>query len=198
MKSPVLNHLQRRRKIYAAYGYDLERERLAVVEAAGPLAGLILEAGTGKGHLAVTLARLGHRLVSFDLSEEQLAAARENLESNGLADLVELRCENGESLSFADGSFDLIFSVNMVHHLENPFRVIRELIRVLKPSGRLVVSDFSQEGLAMMSEVHREEGGEHQVAPVGLDEVEEFLKKEGFSVARSRTRFQVTLVATRK
>ncbi len=193
-----LNHLEKRRKIYASCGYDIEKERLAIIEAASPVSGRILEAGTGKGHLAVALARLGHRLVSFDISEEQLQVARENLEAQGLADRVELRRENGESLSFPDGSFDVVFSVNMVHHLENPYRVIRELIRILKADGKLVISDFSQEGLAMMAEVHRMEGGEHYVAAVGLDEVENFLMKEGFSVTRSRTGFQITLVAYRK
>lgn len=198
LKASVMDQLERRKKIYASYGYDIEKERLAIIEAAQPLSGRILEAGTGKGHFAVALARLGYRLVSFDLSEEQLQVAGENLASQGLSDWVELRKENGESLSFPDASFDVVFSVNMVHHLENPFRVLQELTRVLKPGGKLVISDFSPQGLAMMAEVHRKEGNEHQVAPVGLDEVESFLKQKGFLVSRSRTRFQITLVAFKK
>ncbi|NPV82682.1 MAG: class I SAM-dependent methyltransferase, partial [Candidatus Aminicenantes bacterium] len=154
LKASSLNHMERRKEMYASYGYDIERERQAIIETAQPLSGRILEAGTGKGHFAVALARLGYRLVSFDLSEEQLPLAAENLASQGLSDRVELRQENGESLSFPDASFDAVFSVNMVHHLENPFQVLRELNRVLKPGGKLVISDFSPEGLAMMAEVH--------------------------------------------
>jgi len=54
--------------------------------------------------------------VSFDQSAEQLDFARQNLEANGLAELVELRQEDGENLSWADGSFDVIFAVNLIHH----------------------------------------------------------------------------------
>lgn len=193
----VLSQLEKRKQVYASFGYDIERERQAIIEAAGPLSGRILEAGTGKGHLAVALAELSYRLVSFDLSEEQLEAARANLENRGLLHLVELKRENGEQLSFPDGSFEVIFLVNVVHHLERPLAVLSELIRVLSPGGKLVLSDFSPEGLAMMDEVHRREGGEHQVAPVGLDEVEKFLVEKGFRINRSGSRFQITLVASR-
>ncbi|MGQ9801263.1 MAG: class I SAM-dependent methyltransferase [Candidatus Saccharicenans sp.] len=195
--NPVLGQLEKRKQLYASFGYDIERERKAVIEAALPLSGRILDAGTGKGHLAAALAKLGYRLVSFDLSEEQLEAARDNLENQGLLDLVELKKENGEQLSFPDGSFDVIFSVNMVHHLEWPLAVLSELVRVLQPGGKLIISDFSPEGLAMMAEVHRREGGEHQVLPFGLDQVEEFLLEKGFRVNRSSTRFQITLVASK-
>lgn len=191
----VENHLERRRALYATFGYDIEQERLAVIEAAKPFGGRILEAGTGKGHFALALARLGYKLVSFDLSEDQLKFARENLEKNGVSHLVELRQEDGEKLSFPDGSFDTIFSVNMVHHLKNPYRVISELLRVLSPSGKLIISDFSPEGMAMMAEVHRIEGDTHEESPVGIVEIEEFLRKAGFKIYRSRTKYQITLVA---
>lgn len=143
----------------------------------------------------MALTRLGFELVSFDCSEEQLRVARENLKRNGLSHLVRLVKENGESLSFGDGVFDVVFSVNMVHHLKNTYQVLSELIRVLKPGGKLVISDFSSAGLAMMAEVHRLEGDEHEVAPVGLAQVEQFLMEKGFRVTRTGTKFQITLVA---
>ncbi len=198
LKSPALSQMEKRREVYASFGYDIEKERLAIIRAAGPLSGRILEAGTGKGHFAAVLAGLGCRLISFDISDEQLQMARENLAARGLDRLVELKKEDGEKLSFPDGYFDAVFSVNMVHHLENPWKVISELIRVLSPGGKLVISDFSPEGMEMMDRVHRLEGGKHEVAPVGLGEVEDFLSRSGFRIEKFQTRFQVTLVASRK
>jgi 2-polyprenyl-3-methyl-5-hydroxy-6-metoxy-1,4-benzoquinol methylase len=195
--SEAENHLEKREFLYARFGYDLERERQAVVKAAKPFSGRILDAGTGKGHFALALARSGYRVVSFDLSEDQLKVARENLEKNGVSHLVELRQEDGEKLSFPDGSFDTIFSVNMVHHLKNPCQVISELTRVLSPAGKLVICDFSPEGMAMMAEVHKLEGDSHEESPVGLAEVGEFLKKAGFKIQKSRAKYEITLVAQR-
>jgi 2-polyprenyl-3-methyl-5-hydroxy-6-metoxy-1,4-benzoquinol methylase len=192
-----LAQIARRKELNARFGYDIDRERLAVIRAAQPITGRLLEAGTGRGHLAVNLARLGYRLVSFDFSAEQLEFARQNLEANNLAQLVELRQEDGEKLSFPDGSFEVIFSVNMIHHLQNAFRVIDELNRVLAPGGKLVISDFNPEGLAMMAEIHRLEGDEHQVSPVGIDEVEKYLKARGFKVKKTGTGYQIILVASR-
>ncbi|HRD02186.1 MAG TPA: class I SAM-dependent methyltransferase [Candidatus Saccharicenans sp.] len=192
----VLSNIARRKELQAKFGYDLDRERLAVVQAAKPLAGRILEAGTGRGHLAVNLARSGYRLVSFDQSADQLEFARQNLEANHLTNLVELRQENGEKLSFPDGSFDVIFAVNLIHHLKNPYQVIGELRRVLAPAGKLIVSDFNQVGLAMMAEIHRLEGDEHEVSPVGIEEVGNCLKAKGLMVKKTETNFQIILVAS--
>ncbi len=194
--SQVLSKIARRKELQAQYGYDLDRERLAVIEAAQPLNGRLLEAGTGRGHLALNLARLGYRLVSFDQSAEQLEFARQNLEAHGLAGLVEFRQEDGENLSFADNSFDIIFAVNLVHHLKNPYRVLDELRRVLAPSGKLVISDFNERGLAMMAEIHRQEGDEHEVSSVRLEAVEAYLQAKGMNIKKSSTDFEIILVAT--
>jgi len=194
--SQVLSKITRRKELQAQYGYDLDRERLAVIEAAQPLNGRLLEAGTGRGHLALNLARLGFRLVSFDQSAQQLEFARQNLEAHGLTGLVEFRQEDGENLSFADNSFDIIFAVNVIHHLKNPYRVLDELRRVLAPSGKLVISDFNERGLAMMAEIHCQEGDEREVSSVSLEAVEAYLQAKGMNIKKSSTDFEIILVAT--
>ncbi|MBN1392902.1 MAG: hypothetical protein JW947_08885, partial [Sedimentisphaerales bacterium] len=48
-----------RKKLYMNFGYDIDKERSFVLEQAKPIFGKILEAGTGKGHFAIALAKQG-------------------------------------------------------------------------------------------------------------------------------------------
>ena len=113
--------------LFKSYGYDVEKERKFIVEQAKPLNGKILDAGTGKGYFALALAKEGHPFVTFDISADQQQFAKLNLAYFGFANLVDFRIENAECSSFPDESFDIIFSVNLVHHLQNPYQVAEEL-----------------------------------------------------------------------
>jgi ubiquinone/menaquinone biosynthesis C-methylase UbiE len=193
----MLKQLERRREQYQAYGYDTARERDWVIERALPLGARILETGTGKGHFTLALARRGFRVTTIDVSEEEQAFARLQAERSGLSELVEFRVGDAANLGFPDASFDAVFSVNLLHHLSDARRVLDEMARVLAPGGKLIVSDFSDEGFRMMDEVHRSEGGKHEVSPFGVEAAERYLRGKGFAVEASRTRFQVMLTARR-
>lgn len=193
----MLKRLERRREQYRAYGYDTDRERDGVIERALPLGTRILETGTGKGHFTLALARRGFRVTTIDISEEEQAFARLQAERSGLSGLVEFRVGDAGNLDFPDGSFDAVFSVNLLHHLKDGRRALDEMARVLAPGGKLIVSDFSDEGFRMMDEVHRSEGGSHEVAAFGIAEAERHLRGKGFEVEVRRTRFQVMLTVRR-
>ncbi|HPW18791.1 MAG TPA: class I SAM-dependent methyltransferase [Candidatus Aminicenantes bacterium] len=193
----MLKRIERRREQYRAYGYDTDRERDWMIERALPLGALTLETGTGKGHFTLALARRGFRVTTVDASEEEQAFARLQAERSGLAGLIEFRVGDAESLDFPDDSFDAVFSVNLLHHLSDPRRALDEMARVLAPGGKLVVSDFSDEGFRMMDELHRSEGGRHRASPFGVEDAGRHLRGKGFAVETSRTRFQVMLTARR-
>jgi len=72
-----------------------------------------------------------------------------------------------------------------------------ELQRVLASSGKQVISDFNERGLAMMAEIHRLEGDEHEVSGVSLAEIEEYLKTKGLNIKRTQTEFEIILVASK-
>jgi len=184
-----------RKALYSSLGYDVDKERAFILEKAQPLYGDVLEAGTGKGHFALELAKAGYNFTTFDISETEQAFAKLNLRYFGLDKQVDFRIENGESLSFKDKSFDVIFSVNTLHHLTNPYKVIDEFLRVLSFEGKLVLSDFTQEGLVLMGKIHASEGNIHEVGKTTLADVEKYLMGKGFKITKISSKFQEVLIA---
>ncbi len=180
-----------------SYGYDIDKERSFILEQAKPLDGKILEAGTGKGHFALALAKEGHSFVTFDISADEQCYAKLNLAYYSLEKLADFRIENAEHTSFPDRSFDIIFSVNVLHHLQNPYTVFEELIRILSPQGKLIVADFSESGFEIMDKIHALEGNTHDRGKVSISDIEVYLKNKGFSIKKSKSEIQIVLVARR-
>ncbi len=183
-----------RKELYKKYGYDMEKERGFIVDKAQPLQGKLLEVGTGKGHLAIELARKGYYFDSVDSDKENLRIAELNLKCLRFENCVKLALENAEHLSFKDTSFDAALMVNVLHHLQNPYQVLRELIRVVSLNGKIVISDFTEEGFSVMDKIHASEGTCHEKGKVSLGEIENFLLSKGFRTERFTSRFQEIIV----
>ncbi len=200
MEKEILENHERyreRKALYGALGYDIDKERAFILREAGPLDGAILEAGTGKGHFALELAKAGHRFTTFDISATEQEFAKKNLKYFGLDGQVDFRIEDGERLSFPDGSFDVVLSVNTLHHLDRPYRVLDEFIRVLTGTGKIVLGDFTPEGLSLMEQIHAREGRAHPVSETRLADIEAYLKRKGFQTHKTRSTLQEVLVARR-
>ena len=194
----VLENYQRyleRKTLYKSFGYDVDKERAFIIEKAQPIFGDILEVGTGKGHFALALAKEGYRFISVDISKEEQRIAKLNLRYFGLEGSVDFRIENAENLSFQDKSFDIIFAVNALHHFINPYRVIDELVRLIKSKGKIILSDFTKEGLEFMDKIHTSEGRKHEVSNTTLADIERYLIEKSFKIDKASSKFQEVLVA---
>jgi SAM-dependent methyltransferase len=178
-------------------GYDIDAERDFILTRAKPLDGTILEAGTGKGHFAVALARQGYAFATFDISPEEQHFAKLNVRYWGLEHLVQFLIEDGEHLSFADASFDVVISVNVLHHLENPWQVMKEIVRVLSPTGKIVLSDFTEVGFALIEKIHAGEGKQHPRGVATMRETGAFLQDAGFALETACSQHQDVLFAQR-
>jgi len=97
----------------------------------------VLEIGTGNGADGVMFAANGARYTGVDLTEAALEATRKHFELLGLPGVFHK--ENAEQLSFADDSFDIVYSHGVLHHTPDPQAAIDEVYRVLKPGGRAVI-----------------------------------------------------------
>jgi len=196
-KEVIENHKRylERKALYKSFGCDIDKERAFVIEKAQPIFGDILEVGTGKGHFALILAKEGYRFTSVDISEEEQKFAKLNLRYFGLEKFVDFRIEDAEHLSFKDKSFDVIFSINTFHHLINPFTVIDDLIRIVTFEGKIILSDFTKEGLDLMDKIHQSEGRTHEVSKVTLSGIEKYLVGKGFITKKDRSEFQEIVIA---
>jgi ubiquinone/menaquinone biosynthesis C-methylase UbiE len=118
-------------------------EDLAQMVAAAELQGTehVLDAGSGAGHTALAFAPHVARVVAVDLSVAMLAQGEQGAQARGLHNL-EFRQADVESLPFAAGSFDLVVSRYSAHHWPHPPRALDEFRRLLRPGGRLLLSDI--------------------------------------------------------
>jgi demethylmenaquinone methyltransferase/2-methoxy-6-polyprenyl-1,4-benzoquinol methylase len=99
-----------------------------------PMDGWLLDAGGGTGRVASIVRPLVGRLVISDLSVPMLGQAQ----AKGLACPVQAAVEQ---LPFADGRFDRILVVDALHHFADARLAVAELIRLLKPGGRLLIEE---------------------------------------------------------
>jgi ubiquinone/menaquinone biosynthesis C-methylase UbiE len=105
----------------------------------------LLDVGCGTGALLHRLSRSHSpsRLSGVDPVPEMLAVARRRLPPE-----VELRDGWAERLPFEADRFDVVVSCNMFHYIRDPALALREMGRVLRPGGRLVITDWCDDYLA--------------------------------------------------
>jgi ubiquinone/menaquinone biosynthesis C-methylase UbiE len=118
----------------------------------------VLDVGCGAGEVCVELAAIvgpRGRVAGVDLSEAMVEAARHTVAASAMS--VELRTASIYELPFADGAFDAVRAERVFQHLDHPEAALREMLRVTKPGGRVMLSDpdHGQAGLALDDPVHR-------------------------------------------
>ncbi len=122
---------------YHAAGPDLA----AMVEAASPRGDeRVLDVGSGAGHTALAFAPRVREVVDLDLTQAMLDEAQRLAAARGVGNL---RLEQGDAMAlpYTDASFDLVTCRQCAHHFERPDLALREVARVLRPGGRLVLVD---------------------------------------------------------
>lgn len=105
----------------------------------------ILDIATGTGDLALLMARRTDacHITGVDLSEGMVEIGRRKVADAGLTERIDLRVADCLALPFADGSFDCVTAAYGVRNFENLLEGYREMLRVLRPGGMLMVIELS-------------------------------------------------------
>ncbi|MBS3994086.1 MAG: bifunctional demethylmenaquinone methyltransferase/2-methoxy-6-polyprenyl-1,4-benzoquinol methylase UbiE [Bacteroidetes bacterium] len=137
-KYDFLNH-------FLSMGIDIQwrKKVLKIVKKEQPKT--ILDIATGTGDLAILLSKTNpEKIVGLDISNGMLEVGRKKISEKKLDHLITMVQGDSENLPFENSLFDVITVSFGVRNFENLNQGLSEILRVLKPSGTLVVLEFSQ------------------------------------------------------
>lgn len=179
------------------FGYDHLKIRHRILKEVMPFKGTtIVDVGTGKGHMSLALASAGYNVESIDISSEEQEFARLNLAYYGVIERVKFHIADAANLFYKDSSVDYIFCVCVLHHIQNYKKVINEFFRIIKPKGKIIISDFSIKGLELIARMHESEGRVHEATIDSLKVVEDYLNGYNKQFKKLNQDYQDTLIIT--
>jgi ubiquinone/menaquinone biosynthesis C-methylase UbiE len=140
----VISQFTLQAKPFAEHQAHSQRESFESIRDLAALTGVerVVDCCCGPGLVSCYLADYAQEVVGVDLTQAMIDQARASAAEKGL-DRVSFQTGNAAALPFADGEFDVAVSRYAFHHLENPEAAFREMVRVTRPGGRIIVADVA-------------------------------------------------------
>jgi demethylmenaquinone methyltransferase/2-methoxy-6-polyprenyl-1,4-benzoquinol methylase len=127
-------------------GIDVSWRKKAIRQLKGDKPQQILDVATGTADMAIIACRMldPDKIIGIDISNRMLEHGRKKIEKEGLASCIQLQGGDSETINFPDNSFDAVMVAFGVRNFENLEKGLKEMLRVLKPGGKLLVLEFSR------------------------------------------------------
>jgi ubiquinone/menaquinone biosynthesis C-methylase UbiE len=136
--SDVWANLYNRHVTFANYNFLIRKRH--VLDLFDKRGGRVLDAGCGTGDFIPDLAARGGAIFALDFAQEMIEKARAHVERTGLERPVQFFASDVSNLPFETAFFDAIIAVGLVEYLADLDGALRQMHRVLKPGGILIVT----------------------------------------------------------
>jgi demethylmenaquinone methyltransferase / 2-methoxy-6-polyprenyl-1,4-benzoquinol methylase len=131
---------------FLSIGRDVRWRKKAISELKELQPQTVLDVATGTADVAIMAYHMLHpkKIIGIDISDGMLNLGKKKIERQGLQDVIELRNGDSETINYPDNSFEAITVAFGVRNFQNLEKGLAEMLRVLKPGGKLVVLEFSR------------------------------------------------------
>lgn len=114
---------------------------------------LAADIGAGTGFITEGLMQKGLDVIAVDQSQAMLEEMKRKFH---LFDTIDYRIGESDHLPIQDGTVDAVFSNMYLHHVESPQEAIKEMARVLKTGGHIVITDMDEHGYEFLRDEHND------------------------------------------
>ncbi|HEX8356961.1 MAG TPA: bifunctional demethylmenaquinone methyltransferase/2-methoxy-6-polyprenyl-1,4-benzoquinol methylase UbiE [Segetibacter sp.] len=131
---------------FLSAGIDVGWRKKAIRELKDLQPQTVLDVATGTGDVAILTYKIlqPHKITGIDISPGMLGFGRKKIDRLNLSQSIELLEGDSETISFPNNSFDAITVAFGVRNFQNLEKGLQEMLRVLKPGGKLVILEFSR------------------------------------------------------
>ena len=135
----------------------------------------VADIGAGTGYLTMEIAKKAGQVIAIDNSSQMFSIAKDEASKAGLAN-IEFLEGNAEDLPLQSDAVDLVYANMLLHHVADPLQVLKEMYRILKAGGKIVLTDIAEHEHTWL----RQEKSDLWLG-FTKDDLNEWLKEAGFS-----------------